>query len=53
MKLGDGQGESGREDEATSDLEEMRLEGRGGQLESDPRSNLGRGRIRDTAGLKP
>lgn len=42
---------------ASDDLEEMRLGESGGsvgeQLESEPFPNLGRGRIRDTAGLTP
>lgn len=54
---GDQQGGPGRRDEASNDLEEMRLEESGDkvgeQLESEPYPNLGRGQIRDTAGLSP
>lgn len=54
---GDQWGDSGRVDGASNELEEIRLkesEGRvGAQLESEPFPNLGRGWIRDTAGLTP
>lgn len=58
VKLGADQwGSPGTVDGTSDDLEEMRLEERGGrggeQLESEPFPNLGHGRIRDTAGLKP
>lgn len=58
VKLGgDQRGRPGRVDGASNDLEKMRLEESGGgvgeQLESEPFPNLGRGQIRDTAGLKP